>query len=382
MDVILDTNIYVALLRRQGRNVFSSNAFVELFTYLRRTKSNLILPGPVFHELIKEYSDLISDSIKKAQDSWTTLQRNAISKLTDRLPPKRDAEVEAFQEELLSAGIGFEVVVLEDYEDIALAEVVRRGVNRIRPASDNGEELRDVVIWLFALSHAKAKSSKIAFITDDGHFKGPDEDLHPDLAKDVASQKVELLYYDSIPKFIRANSLERSVVLADEIALMVHEGVIADLVTERFKRAKFEDVTISEIQFQDAQKYKVADDAFYIEANCTTVVRYSEITTPPNPVWLSPTPLVINESRPFDPIQSTPQFNPVTFTGIQVGIFSGLGAKVPLSAMAATTVRKNYEAVVALVLSFRVVSNATQSVEILNIEINKNAQLSDGLVTR
>ena len=56
MDVILDANIYTAHLLRQGRNIFSSNNFVELFTYLRRKKSNLILPGPVFHEIIKEYS--------------------------------------------------------------------------------------------------------------------------------------------------------------------------------------------------------------------------------------------------------------------------------------------------------------------------------------
>ncbi|MCU1315409.1 MAG: hypothetical protein JWN63_731 [Candidatus Acidoferrum typicum] len=126
MDVILDTNIYTALLLSQGRNIFSSNAFVELFTYLRRTKSNLILPGPVFHEIIKEYSDLISGSIKKAQDCWTTLQRNTMSKLADCFPPKRDAEVKAFQAELSNPGTGFEVTVLENYKDIALGEVVRR----------------------------------------------------------------------------------------------------------------------------------------------------------------------------------------------------------------------------------------------------------------
>ena len=107
--------------------------------------------------------------------------------LPDCFLPKRDAEVKAFQEKLLDPGLGFEVVVLEDYKNIALEEVVRRGVHRIRPANDNGEELRDVVIWLIALEHAKAKNSQVAFITDDGHFTGPGENFHPDLLQDLTT---------------------------------------------------------------------------------------------------------------------------------------------------------------------------------------------------
>jgi len=62
----------------------------------------------MLHEITKEYSDLISDSIKKAQDSWTTLQRNTMSKLIDCFPQERDAEVKAFQKQLLNPGVGFE----------------------------------------------------------------------------------------------------------------------------------------------------------------------------------------------------------------------------------------------------------------------------------
>lgn len=375
MDVILDTNIYTALLLSQGRNLFSSNAFVELFTYLRRTKSNLVLPGPVFHEITKEYSDLISSSIKKAQDSWKTLQRNTMTNLIDCFPPKGDVEVKAFQEALSNAGVGFEVIILEDYKDISLGEVVRRGVNRIRPATDNGEELRDVVIWLVALDHAKAKNSKVAFITDDGDFKGPDGNLHPDLLRDLATHKVELLYYNSIPTFVRANSLELSVVMADEIASMVKEGVITDLVTDRFKHAKYEDVIVSDIQFQGAQKYKVADDSFYVEAKYTTVVRYSEITTVLNSLLLSAAHVFPSELN-FNAFQPTPQFNPTYIWGVQGGGFSGIGQKAVSSSVPAT-VQKSYEAVVNLVISFRIVSDTTQSVEILHLELSKNTQLSE-----
>jgi PIN domain len=379
MDVVLDTNIYIALLLSQGRNIFSSNAFVELFTYLRRTKSNLIVPGPVFHEITKEYSDLISGSIKKAQDNWTTLQRNTMSRLIDCLPPERDQEVKLFQKDLLSPGYGFEVMVLEDYKDIALGEVVRRGVHRIRPANDKGEELRDVVIWLVALEHAKARSSTVAFISNDGNFKGSDGNLHPDLLQDLATHKVELQYYDSIPKFVRGNALERSAVRADEIARMVEKDVIAGLVTERFELA-YEDIMVSDTQFQGAEKYKVGDDSFYVEAKYITVVRYSSIKRPFNPIWLSGTTAVPNEFT-VNAVQTRLQFNSFHGSGIQNALFSGIGQQLPLTPAIPMTIRTNYEAVVNLVLSFRTEFGTTQSVEIHYIEISKNTQLSEVPIT-
>ena len=372
MDVILDTNIYTALLLSQGRKIFSSNAFVELFTYLRRTKSNLILPGPVFHEIIKEYSDLISGSIRKAQDSWTTLQRNAMSNPIVFVPPELDEEVGAFKEEFLNPGKGFEVIVLDDYKNIALEEVVHRGVYRIRPASDSGEELRDVVIWLLALEHAKAKGSKVAFITVDGHFQGPDENFHPDLLQDLATHKVEIQYYDSIPKFVRRNALDLYVVTAAEIAPMVEKGVITRLVTERFERA-YEDVMVSDIEFQGAEKYKVGDDSFYVEAKYIGVVRYTRITVlpnilqPPSVVHVAPSAFTINPMQPS-------QFNP-DFPGVQTAAFGRIGQPITLSSFAPASVRTNNEAVLNLVLSFRTESGTTQSVEILDIKISKNTQL-------
>jgi hypothetical protein len=375
MDVILDTNIYTALLLSQGRKIFSSNAFVELFTYLRRTKSNLIVPGPVFHEVIREYSDLISSSIKKVEDSWTTLHRNAMSELIDYLPvpPERDEEIKAFQKELLKPGVGFEVIVLENYKNIALGEVVRRGVNRIRPASDNGEELRDVVIWLVALEHAKARDSRVAFITNDGNFKGSDGNLHPDLLQDLATHNIKLHYYDSIPKFVRGNALERSVVTAGEIAALMKEGVISDLVTERLERA-FEDVMVSNIEFQSAEKYRVEDNSFYVEAKYITVVRYSEITRPLNPYW-PPATYVAPSVFTISPMHPS-QFNP-DFPSVQSAAFSGIGQRVPISSAIPTTLRTNYEAVLNLVLSFRAESGTTQSVEILEIDVSKNTKLSE-----
>ncbi|MGB2628748.1 MAG: PIN domain-containing protein [Candidatus Acidiferrum sp.] len=376
MDAILDTNSYNALLLSHGRSIFSSNSFVELSNYLRRTKSDLILPGPVFHEIIKKYSDLISGSIKDARDSWETLQRNSMSTLIGCFPPTRDSELQAFQEKLLNLGVGFKVIVLEDYKSVDVKELVRRGVNRVRPANDNGEELRDVVIWLVALEHAKAKNSKVAFITADKHFKGPDGKFHPDLLQDLDIQQVEILQYNSISDFVTGNSLEHSSMVADEIARMLKDEVIANLVTERFKLGKYEDISASNIQFEEAKKYKVGDNSFYVEANYTTVVRYSELPTPLNTIWRSTTNAVPGQTTVYGVIQAAMlQSQPIYSSG---GYY-GLDQRVPLSSLGSTTFTKNYEAVVNLVLSFRIVSDTSQSVEILQAEIGKNTLISETL---
>ena len=381
MDVILDSNIYIGPLLSQRRNIFRSNVFVELFTYLRRTKSSLVIPGPVLHEVIKKYSDLISESIKQGQDSWTSLQLTAMSAVADCFLPNHDAEVKAFQQELLNANRGFEVTILEDYRDISLAEVVRRGVNRVRPANDDGEELRDVIIWLVALSHAKAKNSKVAFITDDGHFKDPSGNLHPDLAQDLTTHQVEVVYFYSIREFIKTNALELSIVMPDEIASMVKDSVVADLVTDRFKHADYEDVLVSNIQFQGAQKYKVGDDSSYVEAKYSAIVRYSEQTTP---IYLKPTWLSNYHVGPSDLPFSVPpslQFNSGYFTALQSGWFTENNQTFQIPSVGPTAVRRNHEAVVELVVSFRTESGASQSVEILQIEITKNTQVSEEPVT-
>jgi hypothetical protein len=43
-------------------------------------------------------------------------------------------------------------------------EVFMRGIHRIRPASDDGEELRDVILWLWVLEYANT-ISPVTFIS-------------------------------------------------------------------------------------------------------------------------------------------------------------------------------------------------------------------------
>jgi hypothetical protein len=66
MDVIVDTNQYDTFFHGHPRDFFTAHGLVELYAYLRRTKSNLVIPAPVLEETVKKYRDKLSLAVKKA----------------------------------------------------------------------------------------------------------------------------------------------------------------------------------------------------------------------------------------------------------------------------------------------------------------------------
>ena len=112
MDVIPDTNVYYALVNTQGAQFTSGNIFTERITYLRRTKSNLVIPRLVFDEFSQRYFDLISRSNSETIDP--------------------SHEVESLQELLINPTY-FKSLLQDDYGKVSLDEVVHRGIHRIPP---------------------------------------------------------------------------------------------------------------------------------------------------------------------------------------------------------------------------------------------------------
>ena len=91
--------------------------------------------------------------------------------------------------------------------------------------------------------------------------------------------------------------------------------MITGLVTEWFERA-YEDVMLFDTRFQGAEKYKVAEDSFYVEAKYIIVVSISGLTRPFNSVWLSGNTAVPNEFT-FNALSDSLQFNNLHVSSIQ-----------------------------------------------------------------
>jgi len=285
MDVMLDTNI----LERSFK--MHSNAFANLFAYLRRTNSKLVLSKLVWDEARIRYAEKLKasvDALKTASDNLGSIQFSSRHAL---YLPDQSTERKLFEERLQKS---HEVQIYDDYSRLDISEIVRRGALRIRPASSNGEELRDVILWLHVLDYAKRRRRPIAFISNDANFIDvPEEErrkmktksqqkirqstdqeedeeqfpLHPHLQKDITDRGVKVDFYLNLPSFNKANALRSSEIQESWIDKhmgnkgviweMVREKVSARLVGNQQYNERIQEASITALTFDKGTLYKI-----------------------------------------------------------------------------------------------------------------------------
>lgn len=189
--------------------------------------------------------------------------------------------MQLFKERLLNPEGCPPSIVLTDYTPFSVEEVVRRGVHRIRPASDKGEELRDVVTWFFVIEYAKKCQKQVVLITNDGDFRDGDN-FHPDLVEDIRKNKIDVLLWRTLWDFVKDNALSFEDINPQQTQLVIPEAEIIALITTTFKQRPLEEGTVEFVnlptpQFQSATKYKIDETSFYIEADYEGVA-YLSIT--------------------------------------------------------------------------------------------------------
>jgi len=269
MDVILDTNQILSDPKMER------NYFTELFTYLRRTGSILIVPTIVFREASARYSAELTRRFQAAVSACGNLKHFCVETRhfvpTINLP----AELRAFKRRLFNPAPGVKVIAYRKMGAAHIREVLRRGVHRIRPASASGEELRDVALWLVALQYAKETGRPVAFITSDSDFASAEKDgLHPDLVSECEQKGVEIRFYRELRDFVVANALAQEAI--DEAELLkyipldrAHEAASRLLSLRLAEKGAVQRCTITKLSFVSGQKYAVGEDSYFIETSVT-----------------------------------------------------------------------------------------------------------------
>jgi hypothetical protein len=92
-----------------------------------------------------------------------------------------------------------------DTNGVDISEGFLRGVNRRRPANSEGEELRDVIIWLIALQYAETEKKSVALVTADGGFWN-DTQVHDHILEDIKNRKVDVSVFRSVEDFVKASA--------------------------------------------------------------------------------------------------------------------------------------------------------------------------------
>ncbi|MGB2886841.1 MAG: PIN domain-containing protein, partial [Candidatus Acidiferrales bacterium] len=253
----------------------------------------------------------------------------------------------------------------DDYTDVEIQEVVRRGIKRIRPASDEGEELRDVVLWLVALKYAKQARQRVAFISDDKGFRVPNGTLHSHLQEDLDSTGVDVAFYRSIRDFVAANALECMVVEQDFLEALVSPEKLKSVVTEqllgsRLSLGAIRGAEITRSELVDAKRYRVAEDSDYVEAHYIgeSLVRLVQTTWTNVLLSRSPDPL----DSYVDPLDTAAQVHQNLFGVAPVTLRTLLGADPSHITVGSreTAYKCNFD----LRLSLRIVHGVRESLEV------------------
>ena len=226
MDVALDAN---ALLSAGLANP----AFSSLRDYLRKTKSRLLLPEVVLEELLAQRRMLIAKAIRKGLEANKEM-KSLVPGYEDKPLRKHlkaievETAVDAYKAELKQAADGVSIV---ENRASDLMEMVRRLANRIPPASQAGEEARDVLIWLAVLR--MAEKGELSFVTGDKKAFGKDGKLKPELADELQKLPNALAVYEGLDAFLKIHHQRSSWVDKAWIETQV-ESSLVDEAIERY----------------------------------------------------------------------------------------------------------------------------------------------------
>ena len=266
MDVILDSNVFLKDPK------FEKPQFVELVAYLRRTGSKLVLPHMVMLEVLERYKERLKKGLNVAKVSWVSFAE--LRMLPHPAFPyiNFDQEFQRLEERMRNPGPGVQTLQWSDVSGIDVNEIARRGAKRLRPANQNGEELRDVILWLTVCQYARKTNQETVFISDDHGFRQAvdKDDLHSELVEEIASAKLPIRFYRNISAFLTSHSLSQEPIEEARMPKYVNSKHLTEEIVKAISRTETNqglpsEVSVETLKFSSGTSYQISEDSRYVE---------------------------------------------------------------------------------------------------------------------
>jgi hypothetical protein len=281
MHIVLDSNIYAADYRMNGV------AFQSLFEYLRRTESRLVLPNAIREEVVIDYGRRLKAGAKAFEDAWRKYHHLDLhGDFRDFEKPDGKYAMTRLRRHLMNPTEGIKPIYVPEITGTFLHEAFMRGVHRTRPANDNGEELRDVILWLWTLAYSDDAGTEVAFVSNDNTFWADDRP-HPDIERDVNSKNGRLHVHRSIQEFLKAHAPAPGEISADWIQQHFKiESIERELIgaaareLNRPRAFTVSDLSIKEYKIKAAKLYEVSQDSQFAELELQLVFKFMRLPPP------------------------------------------------------------------------------------------------------
>lgn len=200
MLIVLDTNVL------QEDFLMTSGRFRVLLEYAERTQATFLLPRIVVEELAANYRRELQRRVAAVTRAHEQLHGIHAASMI----PVVTVDIEAATTEYIlrtHARLRVRPTDVLDYAPGYLADVVRRAIDRRRPCSDKGEEIRDALLWLTTLDAAAVAGEPVFLISrNTAQFSADRSSLHPDLVAEAQARGITVHYLASVEEFARQHA--------------------------------------------------------------------------------------------------------------------------------------------------------------------------------
>jgi hypothetical protein len=385
MDVILDSNVYLSDIRME------SIRFQNLFDYLRRTSSSLVLPRIVREEVVARYKHQFELRSRKAAQAAEELNKLILDK-HDRLDfdvtePKY--VIRDLRAKLRKPGKGVKLRYYPEIDGIDISDVYLRGINRRRPADTDGEELRDVILWLVVLQYAERSANEVAFVSNDNGFWEA-ENAHPHILEDIDKRNVRVRLFRTIEEFVRKMSPTPEPVTDVDLEGLIDVGSLTDAIEamtknslEATSRERYahgrpispDSMHLVEAKFVRGDRYQVNPNTSFFEVEYALVAVAEDKDWPVSfePAPLGPAPSTGLPSLYHQP--SGPGSNPFIPGAPLQPLFGGLFTAPPGMAAVRRAVVTAYRVQGTAHISIRLAQDKPPEIELDRVEISDFRQV-------
>jgi hypothetical protein len=205
--------------------------------YLLKTYSNIIVPKIILDEIKGLYRNTLIERIQKHNKTTDNINLSLISK-KDHLPLSRiDVEYQCKKYiSFVKRRLKITSSQILPYNNKYLPQIAKRAINRLKPAGDDGQGFRDVLIWLTIRDYCCSTVEKQIIFIGNNHkdFASDDKNcLHDQLKKECDKLGIQIHYYRNIKDFIEAHSIKINFITNEWLTKNVDENAVIQEIKEQ-----------------------------------------------------------------------------------------------------------------------------------------------------
>jgi len=223
--IVLDTNIIISdlLMRKTG--------FEILKDYAVRTDSRIVLPRIALEELAAHYRRVVEEMVETHRRQGEKLNRTLLRPATPPVVVDVDLAVNEYVQHVRTALSLTESSII-DYGEANLRDAISRAVTRRRPCTDNGEEVRDSLLWSSLLDYAATVADTVVFISANTKQFARDGMLHPALAEELTTRNIHVEYLTSLDEFAKHHAARIAFVTSEWVEVEIGGDYVIDQVRD------------------------------------------------------------------------------------------------------------------------------------------------------